>query len=415
MSRKQIAASLGQVPAGPPPGMDYQAQLQQIARQRAIAQQLGQPPERISQAGGYVVPYSAGEGLARIGQAFVSKKMNDKLDTKEAAAQKQYQAGRAGAVAQIAADPTNPTNIQSARDFGLNPGDFRPVQTIVPPNAAVLENGKPGFTNTVAPKGATLPPGMRLNADGEPEWIPGYIAGRQQMTATGTNALADDESRLAAELYQAGVPTPQGGRGSAFKPTLRATIDMHPEMSFADIAQGIKGGKIGFGAEAQAARTAGGVAGRVQVAGNEISEMAPLVREAAAKVPRGQFLPLTRLLQTADAQLNDPNLRALKVRVNSILNAYDLLAARGGTDPEKRRENRALVTAADSPEALESALSSLEAEAGAADRAAQRAMTMGNKGKSTLPAGVTEDDITETMRANKLTREQVLQKLNARP
>src|SRR5436189_84521 len=136
MSRKQIAAQLGQVPVGPAPTMDYQAQLEDIARRRQIAAQMAQPSERISQAGAYIVP----------------------------------------------------------------------------PNSTVMENDKPIFTNTVQPKPASLPAGMRLDANGEPEWIPGYIAGRKEMSPSGVNQLADDESRLGSELYQAGVPLPQGGR-----------------------------------------------------------------------------------------------------------------------------------------------------------------------------------------------------------
>lgn len=52
------------------------------------------------------------------------------------------------------------------------------------------------------------------------------------------------------------------------------------------------------------------------------------------------------------------------------------------------------------------------------DRAMQFSLSPGadnsQSGGPSLPHGVTEDDITETMRANKLTREQVLQRLNAR-
>ena len=85
-------------------------------------------------------------------------------------------------------------------------------------------------------------------------------------------------------------------------------------------------------------------------------------------------MPITKLLQTADSSLSDPKLKTLKIYVNSIMNAYDQLAARGGTDSEKRAEARSLLTSADSPEAFKAAIEAFNKEADAAHGAAVDAM-----------------------------------------
>ena len=66
-------------------------QLAEIAQRRQIAQQLSQPRERTQVAGGMVVPYSAGEGLAALGQAWMGRRANKKLDEREATARKGYE------------------------------------------------------------------------------------------------------------------------------------------------------------------------------------------------------------------------------------------------------------------------------------------------------------------------------------
>jgi hypothetical protein len=57
--------------------------------------------------------------------------------------------------------------------------------------------------------------------------------------------------------------------------------------------------------------------------------------------------------------------------MTSLSNAYDMLAARGGTDMDKRRENRKNFEMAQSPEALERVMQAVMKEAQASGRAAQ--------------------------------------------
>lgn len=188
------------------------------------------------------------------------------------------------------------------------------------------------------------------------------------------SGFSDKSSALMGALADRGVSLPAGFRSKAQQQAmLSGILERHPNDTVDQIADRIKTGQIEFGAEKKETTTAAGVVGKVEVAQNEISEFAPLVREASAAVPRGKFVPLTKLTQMADSQISDPNLKALKIRVNSLLNAYDMLAARGGTDKDKRAEVRGLITSSDSPEALEAGLKSFELEAAAAHRAAVKA------------------------------------------
>ena len=191
---------------------------------------------------------------------------------------------------------------------------------------------------------------------------------------------------LQAALAVQGVSIPTGMRSKdQMASTFRGLLEKYPGKSPDEIATMIKNGQIQFGAERKETQTAAGQVGRVEVAEAELEQFIPLALEASRAVPRGSFMPLTRLLQSADSSLGDPNLRALKVRVNAVLNAYDQLAARGGTDVEKRAEVRRLLSSADSPEAFEAALKSFQAEAVAARKAAESVVKRG--GGETRAAG----------------------------
>jgi hypothetical protein len=186
-----------------------------------------------------------------------------------------------------------------------------------------------------------------------------------------TASFTPEMGSLMAAMAEEGVSLPSGFRSKAQQAMLyQGLLERNPDKSPDEIAKLIKTGQIEFGAQRKETQTAAGVAGKVEVAQNEITNFIPLVEEAAKAVPRSSFMPVNKLVQSADAQLSDPNLKALKIRINSLLNAYDMLASRGGTDKDKRSEVRSLLTSADSPQALEAGLKSFALEAEAAHKAA---------------------------------------------
>jgi hypothetical protein len=199
---------------------------------------------------------------------------------------------------------------------------------------------------------------------------------------------------LMAALAERGVSLPAGFRS---KQQQKAMMDglwkRNPDLTADEIAEKVEKGQIDLTAQKAEGRKAGGIAGGVAYAENEIREIAPLVREASAKVPRDKFVPWNKLKQYTEAQLSDPDLKELHSYITTMSNAYDMLAARGGTDKDKRAESHKMLDSADSPEAFERAISVMEKEALAAGRAAAASIkSPGGDNKTAGPKkGAVED------------------------
>ncbi len=257
-----------------------------------------------------------------------------------------------------------------------------PVGTVLPKQEAtpdIVQIAKTLFPNDPAKQNAYIVKNSPANLRA--------ITNINMENRRAAGAFNDDEAALMGALAERGVSLPVGLRSRDQQKALyQGILARNPGKSPDEIADLIKKGQIEIGAQKKETQTAAAVAGRVEVAQNEIEEFVPLVRDAALRVPRSNFVPLNRLLQTADSSISDPNLKVLKGRINALLNAYDMLAARGGTDMEKRKEVRALLTSADGPEALEAQLNSFMQEAAAAHRAAVRATKVPELEASPSPA-----------------------------
>ena len=187
----------------------------------------------------------------------------------------------------------------------------------------------------------------------------------------GATGFQGRNGELMAALAERGVTLPQGFRSTQQQVGLLDSLwKRNPNLTADQIADKVKSGQISLGAEKKETQTAAGVAGRVGVAGEEIAQFAPLVEEASKAVPRGKFVPINKLMQMSEASISDPNLKKLKVYINSTLNAYDQLAARGGTDKDKRAEAHSLLLSAESHEALMAGLEAFKKEVVAARNAA---------------------------------------------
>jgi hypothetical protein len=200
---------------------------------------------------------------------------------------------------------------------------------------------------------------------------------------------------LLAALASRGVSLPAGFRSQAqMASTLNGLLGKYPDKTEDEIAEAIASGQINFGAEKKETNIAAGLAGKIRYAENEIKQITPLIRQASALVPRGDFVSWNKLKQLGDAQISDPNLKEFKSYMNTLSNAYDMLAARGGTDVEKRAHNREMFDTADSPEALEAALQAVENEASISGKAADDAMRPWSQRDQPPPAAnAVPDDI----------------------
>lgn len=279
----------------------------------------------------------------------------------------------------------NPAVIQAAlanakpgADFSLPAGETRYDASGKPIVSAAPKEQQ--FEHTA--DGLLFKAGKFYDPDGKPmtaaqvrDWKISLSSDRSKAVAAGKGTFGNDQGDLLGALAERGISLPAGLRSKEQQiATLNGLYARNPGKSADEIADKIKTGQIDFGAEKKFTTTAAGVGGKVAIAGNEIDSFAPLVLDASAKVPRGQFVPLTKLMQMGDTSISDPNLKQLKIGINSMLNAYDLLAARGGTDKAKREEAHSLLLSAESPEALQAGIQMFQKEAGAAAQAAEKAM-----------------------------------------
>jgi hypothetical protein len=196
---------------------------------------------------------------------------------------------------------------------------------------------------------------------------------------------------LAAELAIRGVSLPAGFRSKSQQVELLEGLRRNnKDLSLPELAEKIASGQLSFANAKVEGRAAAGVAGKVTYAEHEIEQTIPLLREASANLPRGQFVPWNKLQQMGQAADSDPKLKEFKAYMTSLSNAYDMLSARGGTDAEKRAHNRELFNTADSPEALEGVLKAVQNEAQASGRAADESMRdAANRNRSTKDPGAT--------------------------
>jgi hypothetical protein len=251
---------------------------------------------------------------------------------------------------------------------------------IVPAGASLVgDDGKPIYTAPIQPNVEWKDDGKQLIPvdahTGQPIMglapIPKQLTPDQQRQEHG---FSPEASELLASLAAKGVSLPSGLRSrEQMTSTLNGLLAKYPDKSADEIAEQVARGQVDFGAIKKETTTAAGQAGRVAIATNEIDSFAPIVLANSEKVGRGKFMPINRLLQTANTAISDPDLLQLKISINSMLNAYDQLASRGGTDVNKRAEAHSLLESAQSPEALAAAIQMFQKEAAAAGQAAAKA------------------------------------------
>ena len=188
-----------------------------------------------------------------------------------------------------------------------------------------------------------------------------------------SGGFTDEEKSLLAELAVRSVNLPAGLRSQAqIKATVDGLIARNPDRNMSDIAEDIKSGRLKLTAETQGARVAGGQIGKVSLAANELDTFGDQTAEASSKVPRGDFVPWSRLRQMKDASISNPALLRFKTKMQALENAYNQLAARSGTDVDKRAHIHELFNVANSQEAVEVLIRSLKEEAVGAREAANR-------------------------------------------
>ena len=154
--------------------------------------------------------------------------------------------------------------------------------------------------------------------------------------------------------------------------------------------RGMKGADIArvmaqFNGMMAEARTVGNIGGKVDYGSNELTQAIPLAQRASEAVPRGQFVPVTRIQQMIQAGTSSPALKDFAVKTNAVINAYNLVAARSGTSTAEREHNATLLRTADSPEAYQAALAAMGMEADVARNASRTTMDNIGGGAGNIP------------------------------
>lgn len=214
----------------------------------------------------------------------------------------------------------------------------------------------------------------RSQAINQADRVTALLEGAALRSKAATGGYSPEAQSLDSALADAGVALQGGSRsGPAYFARLDAIMKQHPGESAQQVAQGIKTGKISAAEAQKEGTTAAGIVGKTAVGENEIAAMAPSAIKASEALPRGQWVPANQVIQKVQKGSSDVRLKELAQRTTAILNAYDVVAARGGTDKEKREENRQNLLTADSPEAYKKAVEVMQDEARLAKGAGRQA------------------------------------------
>ena len=216
----------------------------------------------------------------------------------------------------------------------------------------VMKNGKP----------------MRVEFDAKGKEV--RTLGEAPPTAATVQVGGPNAQSLLGELALRGVNIPARTAGAV----IAGLQKNYPGISDAKLADMVVTGQATLAGIKAEKRVEGTTVGKIETAIREIPEFAEKALAASAKVPRGEFRPFNKLRLYADTELSNPDLKELKSYLNSLSNAYDVAAARGGTDVNKRAEAHAMLDAADSPETLARAIKVMQDEAAIALEAGQSAL-----------------------------------------
>ena len=207
---------------------------------------------------------------------------------------------------------------------------------------------------------------VEFNAKGEEV----RTLGEAPPTAATVQVGGPNAQSLLGELALRGVNIPARTAGAV----VAGLKKNYPGKSDAELADMVVTGQATLAGVKAEKRVEGAQVGKIETAIREIPQFAEKALAASAKVPRGEFKPLNRLRLLVDSEFSNPDLKELKSYLNSLSNAYDVAAARGGTDVNKRAEAHAMLDAADSPETLARAIKVMQDEAAIALKAGQSAL-----------------------------------------
>lgn len=193
--------------------------------------------------------------------------------------------------------------------------------------------------------------------------------------AGGEDAVMDPLAvRMTAQQYLAGDAgaLQNFGRGSQGAKNLNA---VRLEVSKQANATGMSGADVAakmaeFAGLKAGQRTAGTRSANIEIAANEVAQLAPIALDASAKVARSGFLPFGKAQIMFDSNSNDPNMRQFAMANTALVNAYGQAMARGGSATVSDKDHaRELLSTAFDQKSYAAAVAQLQTETRAAQAA----------------------------------------------
>ncbi|HET7832359.1 MAG TPA: hypothetical protein VFK88_05290 [Gallionella sp.] len=283
----------------------------------------------------------------------------------------------------------------------LTPENAAAIRSTIPTNSADFPKWQVGMLQRIISAGDAM---KQLSPDANAKLQSDTSLKTANIQAqTAANRLAFDKSqadtnqdapmdplavRMTAQQYLAGDSSAlqnfgRGAQGAANLNAVRLEVAKQANaagMNGADIAAkmaefaGLKAGQ----------RTAGTRSASIEIAANEVAQLAPIALDASAKVSRSGFLPFGKAQIMFDANTNDPAMRQFAMANTALVNAYGQAMARNGTATvsDKDHARELLSTAFDQP-SYAAAVAQLQRET----RAAQAAPKQVRKDLSDSVAG----------------------------
>lgn len=194
------------------------------SRQRQIADMLLQGAQQQDNT-------SIAGGLSQLGQAFLARRAGQKADTaedkqREMASLLMQQAMQGGEQGQASLQQLLTQNPDAAMQYAIQAnapkeplvindqlvdprtyqslGDFRDARDPLVVADRVLDPNDPKSVIADYSK-PNLPPGMRIGADGQEEWIPGYLEAQKELRAAGASKTTIDASTKGEDAFRKGL------------------------------------------------------------------------------------------------------------------------------------------------------------------------------------------------------------------
>ena len=108
-----------------------------------------------------------------------------------------------------------------------------------------------------------------------------------------------------------------------------------------------------------------------------VDKAADYANELSNKLPRGSFVPVTRLLQMGQAANSNPQLRELQASITTLVNEYASATGGGGQGTDASRAHALeMLNSADSPETFGRVINVMKREVRISHEAGKRALEM---------------------------------------